>query len=296
MVRAMSRSQTPGGGPPTPYRRVRSRAEIPEALKDALPRRWELIGNVLRFRLPGVLRAHTDAVCRAYAEVLGAKAVLDASEGVSGIYRRPRSDLLWGGPTETTHQENGIRYRLDPSRIMWSSGNVGERIRMGRTARPGETVVDLFAGIGYFALPMALHGRAQRVVACEINPVAYGYLEENVRDNGAHAVEPRAGDCREVAPEDVADRVVLGYLNDTHRFLPTALRSLREGGWVHYHEAVPDVRADGMEHHLEGAARREGLRVQEAVRRRVKSYAPGVSHWVLDARLTPVATPRTRSP
>ena len=36
---------------------------------------------------------------------------------------------------------------------MFSSGNTTERQRMGRLQCAGETVVDLYAGIGYYTLP-----------------------------------------------------------------------------------------------------------------------------------------------
>ncbi|MFQ5908303.1 MAG: class I SAM-dependent methyltransferase family protein [Thermoplasmata archaeon] len=274
------------GGRETPYDAVRAAAQLPEALKDFLPHRWERIGEVLILRLPSPLEAYGEEVGEAYGHILGLKAVIQETNGIQGPFRSPQRSLLWGDDTATVHTENGIRYRLDPTKVMFSAGNMNERSRMGHLTRPDEVVVDLFAGIGYFALPMALHGGARRVVACEINPTAFGYLQENVQLNGATAIEPRLGDCRKVAPDDEGDRVVLGYLRDTHRFLPTALRVLRRPGWLHYHEACPDGAVERLEAHLRGATRDVGRDVLTLQRHRVKAYAPGVSHWVFDARIS----------
>ncbi|MFQ5552812.1 MAG: class I SAM-dependent methyltransferase family protein [Thermoplasmata archaeon] len=271
---------------PTPYQKVRAVADLPNPLVDLLPRRWERIGDVLVLRLPSELEAHREQVGQAYARVLGVKAVVEETEGIQGRWRTPRRKLFWGAETETIHRENGVRYRLDPTKVMFSSGNLDERAHMGRVCRPGEEVVDMFAGIGYFTLPMALQGGAGRVVACEVNPIAFDYLCANVEMNGAAAVEPRMGDCRDVASESSGDRVVLGYLRDTFRFLPTAFRVLRDRGWIHYHEACPDRAVDRLERHLHAAAEDAGRTVKTVRRRRVKAYAPGVSHWVLDARIT----------
>ncbi len=169
---------------------------------------------------------------------------------------------------------------------MFSSGNIDERVRMSKACQPGEVVVDMFAGIGYFSLPIAVHGRPSRVYACEANPIAFAYLAENIRINEASIVKPLLGDCREVAPEGVADRVILGYLEDTHIFLPKAIRALRSGGWLHYHEACPDGLTERLHRCLGKAAKSEGASISRSTSRRIKSFAPGVSHYVLDALIS----------
>lgn len=271
---------------PTPYELVLREVNLPQRLKGILPKRWEKVGDVLLLRLPEELRAYLEEVCRAYARVLRVKTVLEASAGIKGPQREPEVEVLWGKETETIHRENGILYKLDLSRIMFSSGNVDERVRMARVCGPREVVVDMFAGIGYFSLPMAVHGRASRVYACEVNPVAFRYLRENIRLNRAESITPLLGDCCEVAPEGVADRVVLGYLHDTHLYLPKALRTLRSGGWIHYHEACPNAAFSRLRQHLEEAVSAADYEIRKLSSRRVKRYAPGVSHWVLDALIS----------
>lgn len=65
--------------------------------------------------------------------------------------------LLLGADSWVTHCENGIIYSLDVCKCMFSSGNVTEKARMGRLQCHGETIVDLFAGIGYYTLPLLVH-------------------------------------------------------------------------------------------------------------------------------------------
>ena len=47
----------------------------------------------------------------------------------------------------------------------------------------GKTVVDLFAGIGYFTLPYLRHAEADHVYACEWNPAAIEALQRNIAFN-----------------------------------------------------------------------------------------------------------------
>lgn len=62
-------------------------------------------------------------------------------------------ELLVGDNGWVTHHENGILYSFDATKCMFSSGNRSEKLRMARLYCENETVVDLFAGIGYFVLP-----------------------------------------------------------------------------------------------------------------------------------------------
>ena len=100
-------------------------------------------------------------------------------------------EIVFGSETETVHREGAILYKLDAARLMFSSGNFDEKKRMGELDCTGETVVDMFAGIGYFTLPLAKLAHAKRVIACEINPLAHSYLRQNLVLNRVESmVEP----------------------------------------------------------------------------------------------------------
>ncbi len=134
---------------------------------------------------------------------------------------------------------------------------------------------------------MAVHARPAKVVACEVNPVAYGYLVENAFLNKVEdVVVPRLGDCLETAPEGEADRVVMGYLRARPEHLVKGVRAIREEGVLHYHEACPnELRESRPRERVRRAAKEAGAEVVAAKTRVVKSYAPGVSHVVVDARV-----------
>ncbi len=245
-----------------------------------LPRKWEKFGDVLVMKMSGI--SEKERVARAYAKVLGCKTVLEDVRGISGITRTPHFRFIYGDDAETVHIENGICYRFDVSRIMFSSGNVDERIRMATVARPHEVVVDMFAGIGYFTLPMAVHGGAN-VFACEINPVAYTYLKENCMLNRVeNLVVPLLGDCRKVAPRGVASRIVMGCF-DSLGFLPHALGVLKNEGIIHLHQKCREADfPEGILKRAARTAREQERRVELLFHKKIKSYAPHIIHGVLD--------------
>lgn len=268
-----------------PIDEILQKVHLPDRLKPALPRKWELFGGVLVLRLDPSLDQFEKETAEAYAEVLGAKTVLRDVGGVAGELRRPVMKNLLGTDTVTIHKENGIRYRFDVSQIMFSSGNMEERVRMASMRCDGETVVDMFAGIGYFSIPLAVYQSPKTVIACELNPVAHSYLLENIRLNGAYGViKPVLGDNRDLPGSDFADRVIMGYVKTTHEFLPTAFRILKSGGVVHYHETCPNELLPKRPIDRIVSAM-SGCEVKVERLKEIKSYAPGISHVVVDARV-----------
>ncbi len=196
-------------------------------------------------------------------------------------------EVLYGTDTESVRLENGIRYRFDVTKVMFASGNTDERMRMRRLDCEGETVLDMFAGIGYFTLPLAKFSGARRVFACEKNPESYEYLVRNIRDNGLQGrVIPILGDNRDLPGKAFADRILMGYVQTTSEFLPAALRMLRPGGTIHYHDTFYVKERDArIKEIFDEACGRDGYEVLSI--REVKSFAPSVSHYVADVRVRP---------
>ncbi len=207
--------------------------------------------------------------------------------GVEGVYRTPRVEVLWGSlPSSITYREYGVLYELDLANLMFCLGNKFERLRMARLVRGWEVVVDMFAGIGQFSLPIALHARPRRVYSLEINPQAYSFLKKNIERNRlTGVVEPYEGDCRVLAERigPVADRVVMGYLFDTLSFLPYALGMLgAAGGMIHIHGLAERSSEQEFAREAEKVARCCGFAAKTVRLRRVKSYSPSKNHVVVD--------------
>lgn len=271
--------------PRDPAQAIRTRLVSEGVPAAAMPSGWERIGDVVVLRIPPGGRAHAATIARIHGEILSARTVVEDRSGIHGPTRTPDVRVLWGDGTETVHVEGGVRFKLDVARVMFSSGNVAERMRIVDGIRAGDVVVDLFAGIGYFALPIAVRVPRAAVHACEVNPVAFEYLLENVRLNRAGNVAAHLGDCRDVAPRGVADWVLMGHF-DAPRYLDVAFGCLRNAGTLVVHslhpkEDVPHVPLAQVHE----AATHASVALEEARARVVKSYAPGIVHVLVEARV-----------
>ena len=73
----------------SPFDEIAHQAQIPEDLKDRLPHKWELLGDVLLLRLPVELMPYKTVVAEAYAKALNARTVCLETGGISGVLSHP---------------------------------------------------------------------------------------------------------------------------------------------------------------------------------------------------------------
>ncbi|RLG06522.1 MAG: class I SAM-dependent methyltransferase family protein, partial [Thaumarchaeota archaeon] len=214
---------------------------LPEVDPELLPSHAKIIGGVALLRLRPELDKLEEEIGRLLLEFYRVKAVYRVY-GVIGIERRPIIKHLVGEEVrEIIHREYGYCFKLDLTRLMLCLGNSFERLRMAALTRDGEVVLDMFAGVGQFTIPIATLSNPGKIYSIELNPEAYEYLLENIRLNRVEdRVQAILGDCVEIAPRklrEIADRVIMGYFHGTIRALPAALSALKPvGGIIHFHE------------------------------------------------------------
>ncbi len=263
-----------------PYNKILNLLNIDDHLKIFVPNKWEKFGNVVLIKLNEKLYNSRQEIGEAFAKVLGAKSVL-LYKGVSGELREPLVEFIYGKDAITTHLENGIYYKFDASKIMFSSGNVDERIRMSKINCMGEKVIDMFAGIGYFSLPVAKYTNPRNLVAIEKNEYSYKFLLENIKINNVK-INTILSDNRNVDLMDYADRIIMGYIH-TREFIPHALKMLKQKGILHYHDTWRKeevVEKDEIIKQMFGNYPYEIIRFHI-----VKNYAPKIFHISLDIKI-----------
>lgn len=264
-----------------PRKTLNELLDIPE--KKLLPKGWQILGDIIIVSIHKELERYKTEIGNALLSLHPECRTVLLDRGIKGRLRLPEREVIAGdGNTRTMHRENGCVFKIDAAKVMYSKGNLAERKRISELGK-GETVVDMFAGIGYFSIPMAVHSKPKKIIAIEINPVAFEYLKENIKLNKVeHIIEPICGDCAVVTPEKIAHRVIMGYLN-AYEYLEYGIHALMHNGVIHYHEAVPEAVIHRPVERLAEQARKQKRKVEIIGMRRIKKYAPGVWHVVVDA-------------
>ncbi|WP_256403446.1 class I SAM-dependent methyltransferase [Halorubrum salinum] len=233
---------------------------------------------------PDRAAAIADAVM---ASDLPCETVLNRASPIEGELRVRRWDVLAGNGTETVHREYGHEFALDVAEVYFSPRLATERHRVVTQVGADETVVDMFAGVGPYAVPMASHGAD--VVACDLNETAIQYLRENAERNGvADRVTAVAGDVREAATEyaDTADRLVMNLPHSADEFLDAATALAGDDCVIHYYDIQHEDDPFGPGADAIRAAVGDEYAVDVETERVVRSYAPHEHNVCLDVRLT----------
>jgi len=243
----------------------------PNPKRPALPRH-EMIGGIAVMQ-----ERDNDGAARILASRPSLHTVLYPTSEVNGEYRTRRFDVLAGIPTTRTYvMEYGHRFTIDLSTAYFSPRLATERRRITSLVQNGEIILDMFAGVGPFAI--ALADRAKCVIAADINPGAIALMLENIFQNHTRTVLPILADARrltEILPGQF-DRIIMNLPLSGAEFLPPAFALARDGGHIHFY-----VLMSQESEHRQQIADLGGEVICERV---VRSYSPRQWHAVFDIR------------
>lgn len=258
--------------------------DLPSELRELLPSSMDIIGDIAVVRLPEELKAHKRYVGLAIASAKKAKTVA-VDKGVEGDLRLRDLELLVGKETSTIHKEYGQSYELDVRKVYFSPRLSTERWRIANLVKDGETIIDMFCGVGPFSIMIAKHRSPKRIYAIDINPTAVEYMKRNIIRNRVDKVVLILGDAMDVVKNlEKADRIIMNLPLASFQFFEAALSAAKDNGIIHYYEILSVAEAHEREKQLKEKSSRLGRELNIKMRE-VKSYSSTKAHFAFDLEI-----------
>jgi len=248
---------------------------LPEDVVNRLPRSYFIIGDIAVIHLPHELLPYGRVVADAIMKVAKNVKVVYATRGIVGDYRL--MDLIHLGGEDrswTIHKEYGVRIYVDVKKAYYNPSLSEEHRRVATKVSNDEVIIDLFAGVGPFALHI-LTLRRCRVYVVDLNPSAIMCFLKSIELNRKKlkgefvAIVGDALRLIELIKNNCIDRIIMNLPHKAVEYIPKVLSKVKVGGVLHVY-CIARNRNELVEEVMRYS--RGKVRVEEVVK--VLDYAP----------------------
>jgi tRNA (guanine37-N1)-methyltransferase len=251
----------------------------------------DVVGEIAIVRLERFSQKEKKRIGEALlAGLSNVRSVYEQVGGIEGDLRLRKVRHLAGArKTLTVHRENGCNYRVDVARCFFSPRLSTERLRIASAVGRGEEVLNMFAGVGPFSIPIAKKAPTS-VTSCEINPYACKLHRENNRLNKVeNLVDVVQEDARSLPSilKTRYDRLIMPHPSQADEFLPIALELAKKRATIHYYRHVLGRTQEEAAENLAREISELVPRRTKVAIRRVRAVGPRWSEMVADLKLNP---------
>ena len=239
-------------------------------------RRYDVVGDIAIIQIPPELESKKDLIVEGLLKVHPFLKVIARRGFHRGTFRVREYEVIWGDERLTTiHRENGIKLKIDLSRVFFNPRMKGERYRLANLVRNGEKILIPFAGILPYALVIARYKNVD-ITAVELNKDAVKLGLENIEMNRKHLkgrIELIVGDAFEVLPElGTYDRVI----SPTPRGVDALKLVLNKADkFLHYYDFIHEPKIEEFKNYIINECNNYGKTCDVRIKR-VSDFKPHV--------------------
>ncbi|MBE0525628.1 MAG: class I SAM-dependent methyltransferase family protein [Candidatus Thorarchaeota archaeon] len=253
-----------------------------------LPRAYDLIGDIAVLEIPDELATYFKLIGATFHNIhSNFKTVLAKKGAVSGTTRVREYTLLAGEDrTKTIHTEYGCRLAVDVAKAYFSPRLLEEHNRIAQLVQSGEVIVDMFCGVGPFAIHIAKQKEA-KIISIDINQSAINLLCESIGLNKlVGTILPVVADAHDYVNTNKlsVDRVIMNHPSGASNFVGDACSILKPGGIMHYYDFIGGATPEEtLKEKVTRLVENEGRNVKSIdLVRRVRDSAPHEFQMVAD--------------
>lgn len=247
------------------------------------PRKIRFLGDIAIVNLSKKLDVIKHEIGNVILSNYEVKSVVNQKGPICSQFRIPNIEVIAGeNSTETTHVEKKCYFKMDLSKTMFCKSNFKEKNRLIRLIKKQNIVIDMFAGLGQFSVPIGVYSHPKRIYSFELNPITQEYLKENIRLNGLEKrVYPIFDDSINVNKynfEKTVDHVIINMPLSvpSKPFLEEGIKVLSENGLLHYSDVLEDRNGSNIVlERVKQAAKKSGKTIGKILHsKRMKQISP----------------------
>lgn len=214
--------------------------------KGRLNKGFDIIGNIAIVKFDGRLskKEKLTSINEILKRNRNVNTVFEKVGMTQGEERIPKLRKLIGEKGVALHRENGCSFYVDVKNVYFSPRMGSERLRIIEKVKKDEKVLDMFCGVGPFAVPIAK--KASKVVAIDINKNAINLLKKNIKLNKISNIEFYCGDSSKIVKKlgDKFDRVIMNFPLYAYKFLEEAVKKCSDNAVIHLYSFIKDGNTD----------------------------------------------------
>ncbi|MEM3144110.1 MAG: class I SAM-dependent methyltransferase family protein [Candidatus Nitrosotenuis sp.] len=254
---------------------------------------FDQIGSIIIVRIPESLLSKKKIIGETLLQnVHPARSVFYQATPVEGDFRTRNLEILAGEDnTQTEYREYGCRFIVDVEKAFFSPRLSTERNRIAKMIRDGETVINMFGGVGMFSI-IAAKSKRCTVYNIDLNPYAVKLCDENIKLNKKMLgnVISIHGDASQVVKErfeNAGDRTLMLLPERSDEFLDSAILATKSGGIIHYYSHQhADKRQDAVDVTVQHYMQVTSVKSEVLGGRMVRAVGPRYYQTVIDVKIT----------
>lgn len=255
--------------------------DIPLFLKKELPNSFDIIGDIILIKLSNSLQKYKKKIGKAILISYKNIKTVCLAYPVKGELRKRDIEIIAGEKqTKTIHIEYGIKLIIDIKKVYFSSRLANERRRVSKIVKPGEIVIDMFAGVAPFSIMIAKYSDAKIIYSIDKNKDAVKYAKKNIIINKlSDKIEIICADSKKIL--DIfkkkgikVDRIIMNLPFSAHLFFNDALKVANDNCIIHYYDVLKEDEFKNRIDLLTKLSKEVGFELINMHINKIKTYAP----------------------
>lgn len=224
------------------------KSEFPDEPWEEISLKFDQIGSISLLRIDPEITTEEfrkrigQLIIQTHPKIETAVNKLDITSGIERIY--PIEHLSGVRNYKSWHREYGVYIKVDLEKAYFNPRLAEEHRRLSLEIKKGERVLDLFTGVGPFALHCAKAVECQ-VYAIDINPYAITCLKESIQRNKLMGeIFPIIGDSSNILKINKSfDRIIINLPGKAIDYLELAVNLVRKNGFIDFYQFIDKVKS-----------------------------------------------------